>query len=397
MKMNNFAKIAGILLRGRWLLIVLVAFLLSSSGCGGRQPEPVALQSVTEVQLVSVRIEAVPDEVEAPGTVRSANTADVAARTMGTVLEVRVREGDRVRQGQLLVQIDETELVARRNAAQAALKETVSAREEAARGVAVVEASAEIARKTYERFVYLREQKSVSPQEFDEVEAKHRAASAGLAQARARQQQVESMHERAQSEARAAETVAGYARVSAPFDSVVVRRSVDPGRMAMPGMTLMTVEDPFWYQLEATVDASAAARCGLKRGAKARVVLDALPGSQFEGAIAELEAGADPASQTLRAKVDLPRDPIIRSGLFGRALFGCGERKALALPATTVIERGQLQSVYVVDAQGIARLRVVTLGRNFGEQVEVLSGLEEGERVVVNPRNRELDGKKVKP
>ncbi len=165
----------------------------------------------------------------------------------------------------------------------------------------------------------------------------------------------------------------------------------------MPGMTLMTVEDPFWYQLEATVDASAAARCGLKRGAKARVVLDALPGSQFEGAIAELEAGADPASQTLRAKVDLPRDPIIRSGLFGRALFGCGERKALALPATTVIERGQLQSVYVVDAQGIARLRVVTLGRNFGEQVEVLSGLEEGERVVVNPRNRELDGKKVKP
>lgn len=382
--------------KARWLAIPALSLALALAACGGSSSEQTrAPQAVTGVRVVTVSAQSVPDEIEAPGTVRSATTAQIAARAMGTVQAVLVREGDAVRRGQLLVQIDDRELAARSKAAQSALEEAAADRDEATRAVAAAQAHADVAKKTYDRFTYLREQKSVSPQEFDEVEARYRAASAGLEQARARQKQVEAMNQRAQSEARAAGTVAGYARVTSPLDGIVVRRHVDPGAMAMPGMPLLVVEETSRYRLEATVDAASAAV--LRRGAKARVELDALPGRTFDAAVSELEAGADSGSHTVAVKVDLPRDAAIRSGLFGRAWFARGERQALLIPRGNLVERGQLTGVYVVDAQGIARLRIVTLGRSFGDVVEILSGLSDGDRIVADPAGRELDGKQVNP
>jgi len=382
--------------QARWLAIAAVALVLALAACGGAPPQqPPAPESVSGVRVVSVSAQAVPDEIEAPGTVQSVTTAEIAARAMGTVQAVLVREGDAVRRGQLLLQIDDRELAARSSAAQSALGEAAAAREEASRGLAAAQAQADLAKKTFDRFTVLREQKSVSSQEFDEVEARHRAATAALEQAKARQQQMEAMNQRAQSEARAASAVAGYTRVVSPLDGVVVRRHVEPGAMAMPGMPLLVVEETSRYRLEATVDAASAAT--LRRGVGARVTLDALPERVFEGTISELEAGADPSTHTLAVKVTLPRDPAIRSGLFGRAWFARGERQALLLPPAHLVERGQLTGVYWVDEQGIARLRIVTLGRAIGGVVEILSGLREGDRIVVEPGVRELEGKKVSP
>jgi multidrug efflux system membrane fusion protein len=258
--------------------------------------------------------------------------------------------------------------------------------------VAVAQAQADVAARTHERFVFLRDQKSVSAQEFDEVEAKFRAAQASLEQARARQKQAEAAQGRAESEARAAETVAGYARVVAPFSGVVVSRMVEKGSLVTPGTPLFVVEDVSRYRLEVSVPASLP---GLARGASARVALDALPGKEFQGKVVELEAGADPASHTVQAKVELPADPAIRSGLFGRAWFRRGERKALLVPRSAVVERGQLRGVFVVDAGGIAQWRLVTLGAVLGDRMEVLSGIGEGERIVADPGVTPLDGKRI--
>jgi RND family efflux transporter MFP subunit len=380
----------------RWLAIAAVALALALAACGGATPQPArAPQTVAGVQVVAVHAQTVPDEVPAPGSVKSAVTAEIAARTMGTVQAVLVREGDTVRRGQLLVQIDDRELAARSSAAQSAVREAAAAGEEAARALAAAQAQADVAKKTYDRFTFLREQKSVSPQEFDEVEARYHAAAAGLEQARARQRQAEAMGERAQSEARAAGAVAAYTRVTSPLDGVVLRRHAEPGAMALPGVPLLVLEETSRYRLEVTVDAAAGA--GLRRGSQARVELDALPGRSFAGTVAELEAGADAGSQTIAVKVELPRDPAIRSGLFGRAWFARGQRSALLVPRAHLLERGQLAGVYVVDQQGIARLRMVTRGRAFGEVVEILSGLSDGERIVANPAGRELAGKQVTP
>ncbi len=392
-KPRKVAKSPGIL-----FVAALVALATAPLGCGGpAQQSAQAPDTVRGLRIETLRMESVPDEIEAPGSVVALATAQVAARAMGTVTEVAVREGDRVQRGQLLVQLDERELIARRDAARAALREAQASGEEAAQALTAAQAQADVARKTYERFVYLREQKSVSPQEFDEVEAKNRAAKAGLEQAQARQQQTRAMLARAQAEVLAAETVAGYARIVAPFDGVVLRRTVELGSMITPGTPLMVIEDSSRYRLEVAVEAADAAR--VRRGTRARVRLDALPGRDLEGTVAELEAGADTASHTVSARIDLPRNPAIRSGLFGRAWFARGQRRAIVVPRTAVVERGQLRGVYTVDAGQTARLRLVTLGQSFpsagGERIEILSGLSEGDRIVAEPGDRELDGRKV--
>jgi len=376
-----------------FLFVAALAIFPALVACGGSAPSPqLTAESARDVQLLTVQMETIADEIEAPGTVQSVTTAPVAARVMGTVMSVPVREGDTVEQGQLLVLLDERELAARREAALAAWKEAGAAREEAERSLAGAEAQAQLASKTYERFEFLRKEKSVSPQEFDEVNAKHRAAQAALEAARARRQQVEAMNARAEAEVRAAETQAGYARIVAPFDGVVVQRNVEPGVMAAPGVPLLTLEQASQYRMEVTVPADTGV---LRRGSKARVRIDALPEKEMEGTVVELEAGADPSSHTLRVRLELPREAGVRSGLFGRAWFRRGERQALVIPPEAVVKRGQLRGVYVVGANQIVRLRLVTLGNEAAGKVEVLSGLGDGERIVANPGARELDGRKV--
>lgn len=362
------------------------------AGCGGPgKPSNRPVETV-RAKVITVRLETIPNEIEAPGTVQSATSAEIAARVMAPVVAVPVREGDVVKRGQLLIQLEERELAARQAAARSSVDEAAAAREQATRGLAAAEAEARVATRTFERYQFLQKEKSVSPQEFDEIEGKHAAAQAALAAARARQKQAEAAGARAESDSRAAEAVAGYARITAPFDGVVVRRSVDPGAMASPGMPLLVVEQVSAYRMEATLPAGFEAP---RRGQAARVALDTLPGRSFPATVAEVEAGADPSSQTVRVRLDLPRDAALRSGLFGRAWFARGERAALLVPREVVVERGQLHSMYVLDAEKIARLRLVTLGATLGERVEVLSGLQEGDRIAVPGAGAILEGRRV--
>ena len=376
------------------LQIVFIATGMLAAGCGGAiESRPEKAEVVPGLQLQKMQKQKLADELEAPGSVIAQSTAQVAARAMGTVLRVAVREGDNVKRGQVLAQLDERELSAHRSAAQAASRVASAGVLQATKAVAAAQAQADVMKKTYERYSYLKEQKSVSPQEFDEVAAKQEAAQANLEQAKAGLSQSEAGVSQAESEAHAAESVASYARISAPFDGRVVRRSVEPGSLVSPGMPLFVVEDTSRYQLEATLPAEALA--GVKKNVLARVQLDALRAQSLAGKVSEIEAGADPTSHTFKARVDLPKEAGIQSGMFGRAYFAQGEKQAIVLPAEAVVSRGQLRGIYVVDGTGLILWRVVTLGKNTGNHVEVLSGVNEGEVVVLNPGSQELDGKKI--
>jgi len=387
----------------RRLAVIIPALLLTGIpffGCGGEKSAGTeAPETVTGLHVETVRSQEVPDVVEAPGTVISVATADIAARTTGTILRVEAREGEIVKQGQLLAQLDDQELLARRNAANAGVQQAEAGIEEAARGLSVAQAQATIAKKTYDRYVYLRDQKSVSPQEFDEVEAKNQAAQGGLEQATARLQQAKAESAQAVSQARAAQEVASYAQIRAPFDGRVVRRMIETGTVVMPGMQLFVLEKLGEFQLEATLSAEmlTAETNGraLRNGMTAEVRLDALPQKTFSGRVAEMEGGADPTTHTVKVRIDLPKDAEIHSGMFGRASFLAGERKGMAAEESAIVQRGQLQGIYVVDAEGIAQWRVVTCGQTANGKTEILSGLNAGERYVADPGDRELSGKKV--
>jgi membrane fusion protein, multidrug efflux system len=373
---------------------LIAALTVLALGCGGN-PERIA-QKVDIVQglhVQKIHSQIVPDELEAPGTVIAISTAQVSPRIMGTVLQVAVREGDSVKRGQLLALLDERELSARRNAAQAASQSAAAGVTQATKAVAAAQAQADIAQKTYHRYSLLKQQNSVSPQEFDEVSARQQAAQAALAQAQAALQQAQAAASQADSESHAAQDVASYARVTAPFDGRVLRRSVDPGSLVLPGVPLFIIEDTSRYQLQATLPAESVAI--VRTNSLARVQLDGLDAKSFSAKVAEIEAGVDPSSHTLNARVDLPRDPTIRSGLFGRAFFPRGERQAYLVPSSALVNRGQLTGIYIVDNDALIHWRVITLGRKLGEQIEVLSGLNDGDAVVSAPGPQELDGKKA--
>jgi multidrug efflux pump subunit AcrA (membrane-fusion protein) len=390
--MNLMERMEAMMRRG--MRIVFVAAGVYVAGCGGGTANtPQRNEVVQGLQMQKIQMQSVADELEAPGNVIAVSTAQVAARTMGTVMMVAVREGDSVKRGQVLAQLDERELASRRSAAQAASQGATAGVGQARNALAATQAQADVMQKTYDRYVYLKEQKSVSPQEFDEITAKQQATQANLEQAKAGLRQAQAGTSQAESEARAAQDVASYARVAAPFDGRVIRRSVEPGSLVSPGMPLFVVEDTSRYQLEVTLPAEAAASA--RKNATVRVQFDSFPEKPLSGKVAEIEAGADPASHTLKARIDLPKDSGIQSGIFGRAFFARGEKRALLVPVAALIDRGQLRGIYVVDNTGMIRWRLVTAGKMTGSQVEVLSGLSEGDVVVTNPGSQELEGKKA--
>ena len=376
-------------------LLVTAALAALAAGCAPAEKKAEAApEAVAGVEVRTAALANVADEVEAPGTVFAARTAEVAPRTMGTVEAVLVREGQSVKAGELLARLDDRELAAHAGAAKSALEAAQAARAEAMQGGAAAKAQADVAEKTYERFVYLRDQKSVSPQEFDEVESRRRSAQAGLAAAEERQKQADAGVARAREEERAAATASGYARIVAPFAGIVSRRMAEPGSMASPGVPLFVVEDAGRFRLRVQLEAASASLA--RTGVPARVRLDSLGDREFEARVVEVEGGADPASHTIGVRLELPADPAIRSGLFGRAWFRRGERHALLVPAGAVVQRGQLNGVFAIDSAGVLRWRVVTLGETkAGGNVEILSGLGAGEKYAANPGERELDGKRA--
>jgi RND family efflux transporter MFP subunit len=331
------------------------------------------------VPVITLTPSAVPDVFESVGTIRAAQSAQISSQIMGNVVSVKVHEGDMVKRGQMLAVIDDAQLRAGLDRAQAA---AAGADHEAA----AAEAECALAESTMKRFQSLFDKKSVSPQEMDEVNARYQAASARRETARSGQAQAQA----ALSQAR---TSLDYTRIRAPFDGVVSDRRADPGVLASPGMPLLTVEAAERFRLEANVDES-----GLRfvhMGQTVPVLLDAVGNQPLPGAVVQMVPAADPGSRSFLVKIELPANPAIRSGQFGRAQFAKGERTSLLVPRNAIISRGQLQAVYVIDQNDVAGLRYVTLGSPSGDRVEVLSGLSQGDKVIALPGEQDLAGKKI--
>jgi RND family efflux transporter MFP subunit len=353
---------------------------LNLLGCSSeRETVSAAPETVSNISVVSAQAATVPDVVEAVGTLRAAQTSQLAAQMMGNIVEIRVREGDRVQRGQVLAVIDEAQ-------PRAALDRATAADLGAQQEITASESDFALAEATFKRYQTLFDKKSVSPQEFDEIKARYLASQSRRELARAGQAQSKAALQQAHS-------ALGYTHIVAPFDGLVTEKKADVGTLASPGMPIFTVEDLRRYRLEASVNESDLRY--VRQGQPVPVLVDALGDRQLKGRVVEIVPAADAASRSFVVKVELPSDPSLRSGLFGRAQFARGERSALLIPRTAAVERGQLQGIYVLDQNRIAGLRYITLGRPSAGQVEVLAGLQAGEIIVADPGNHELSGKKI--
>jgi multidrug efflux pump subunit AcrA (membrane-fusion protein) len=327
----------------------------------------------------------------ASGTVRARYTAAIAAKIAANILEIRVQAGDRVTAGQTLVVLDQANLEANLRRAEAACAEAESAIAESENAIAAALANLDLARVTHRRFEELLAKASVSQQESDESQARLKSAAAALEMAASKRRQAEARRSQAEAELAAARVSLSYATLVAPFSGLVTERKSDPGSLATPGTQLLTLEREGNLRLETSLDES---RLGLLRiGEQVSVEIDGL-NRTVTGRVAEIVPSIDASTRSFIAKIDLPVVVGLRAGMFGRAAFAGGDREALMVPQSAILERGQVRSVYVVEKE-VARLRLVTLGEARDHRREILSGLTAGEKIIAAPPPSLSDGTRV--
>ncbi|MFZ1087565.1 MAG: efflux RND transporter periplasmic adaptor subunit [Terracidiphilus sp.] len=364
-----------VILSGSLLAVSSLLF----TGCHSTDSaSPAAVQTV-QAHLVESHQQVNPLFMNATGTLHARESATISAQVMGRIEQVLVHEGDSVRSGQILLVLDDGTLRASVDQAQAAVKAAESQQSAA-------QTQSALAASTLDRYKQLQAEKSVSPQEMDEVTRRAEAAAASLDAVRAQR-------DAAKAQEGGARAMLSYTRLTAPFAGVVTARMADPGTMAAPGVPLLQVESAGNLQLQAAVDESAIG--SIRKGMKLPVVIDGAPNGAAVGTVAEILPAADPSSHSFLVKIDLAPSAQLHAGMYGSAQIATGSHQAILIPRSAVVLRGSLSCVYLLDANGMAQLRSITLGTSQGELVEVLSGISSNEKLVDLPGDRDLAGKRI--
>ena len=361
---------------------LLLAVALTSGGCSKnheaekREMSPVSV--VKGAELETVKSAAMPEIQEVAGTVRARTSAVVAARIPGSISVLKVREGDRVRKGQVLARLNAQENQAVAAGATAGVEDAQRALDEAL-------SRRKLAETTFERYSRLYTEQAVTRQEFDIKQTEKELAVQSVSRAGARLKQAEAG-------ARAAATMADYTLIIAPISGIVTAKQAELGSTVFPAQPLLTIEDEGSYQLELAMPESLGTR--IRPGSPVRVTLDAL-GDTFTAEITDIVPAANPVSRTFIARISLNRKGL-KSGQFGRGAISTGTTvNSISVAAKAVVEHGAMTTVWVVGANNIARLRIVKTGKSAGGRVEILSGLTVGERVVVGGPEKISEGAKV--
>jgi RND family efflux transporter MFP subunit len=354
--MKRLLAIAREFLLPALLIFVVMAWLGGAFHppklAAAKLPEPTASAANQEARVVTAAT--VAEIAEAVGTVQAQRKTTVAARVTANVLRVAVSAGQRVRAGDVLVQLDDRDLQAKARGARASVR-----RAEATRDLALAD---------FKRDRVLREQDVVPESVVDVTTMRVRTSAAEVAALQ------DVVHD--------AEVVLGYALIKSPYDGVVIDRNVEPGDLATPGKPLLTLYESDRQWLEAAVPEENVT--ALRIGATYRVRIDALK-RDLDGKLLEIVPASDPASRTVTARVTLPVLSTLYPGLFGRLLVPVGERLRLSVPESSILRAGQLTMVDLVVGGSLQR-RSVQLGDTDGGEIEILSGLAPGDRVSLSPR-----------
>jgi RND family efflux transporter MFP subunit len=358
------------------------------AGCSARPATaaPAGAAEPIAVTVAQVAMTDVASAINSGGVVQARTTATITARILAPVREIRVSPGEHVRKGQTLVVLDGDDLAAGARAAHAAAVGAEQGAKTSAAELQAAEAGLALARASHDRIAGLQAKRSATAQELDDATAALRSAEARVAGASARVLQAASAVESARGASDQARTAASFTTIAAPFDGMVTEKMIEPGNMASPGTSLLRLEDTRGFRLEVRVDES---RVGQIRNGDSVPVFLGTGTSSITGTVVEVSRAVDADARAFLVKIALPDAPGLRSGEFGKARFGGTPRRALTIPPSAIVRRGQLTSVFVVD-KGVARVRLVNL-----RESEVLAGLAESEVVILSPAAGMTDGQRV--
>jgi len=350
-------------------LLSLTAATLFLTSCGSKDKKPVA-DNTPAIAVTTSQVEANNNSpfLSVSGKIQASNSADLSTRMMGYVNKVHVNVGDKVKEGQLLVSINNSDLQAKRAQVNAGITEATAAFNNA--------------QKDYNRFKNLFADNSASQKELDDMTANFNMAKARLESANQMKNEINAQF--------------AYSNITAPFSGVITSKNVEAGNMANPGAPLISMETPGSFEVMAMVPESEISE--IKKGTVVDVLVKSI-GKTIKGKVIEVSSSAKHTGGQYLVKIALDKtDAKILSGMFTTVQFPV-ERKAksamVLIPMEAIVTNGQLSGVYTPSQSNTAMLRWLRLGRTFGNQVEVLSGLNADETYIVSAEGKLYNGAKI--
>lgn len=348
-----------------FLSTILFTFLFIS--CSDKKEETATNQKTVDVMVASPISQEGNAFFSASGNIEAEQFANISTRMMGYVSKVHVKVGDKVKKGQRLININNSDIEAKKAQANA--------------GLSQAEAAFITAEKDYNRFVALYEKNSASQKEFDDMTARYEMAKAQVETARQMQNEINAM--------------LTYTNITAPFSGVITSKSVNQGDMANPGMPLLSMETPGKYLATAMVPETLISN--IKKDSKVNVRIKSTSES-IKGIVSEVSTSSQNTGGQYLVKIILQNTSVkLYSGMFVSTDFPLekGTSKNLLLPKKHIINQGQLTGVYTVSQSNTAVLRWLRLGKTQGENIEVLSGLSKDEKYITSAEGKLYNGVKL--
>jgi RND family efflux transporter MFP subunit len=392
-----------------WTIAVVAAILIVVAFFTGYIPrqrreavlaseETTAETTAPKVNVVAVERSAGRSELVLPGSIQAVTEAPILARSNGYVKRRLVDIGDRVSAGQLVAELEAPELIQMLHQAQAALEQTKSAVEQATANLQQSRTNERLAQVTAQRWANLFQRGVVSRQENDTYQAQYDSQKANT-------QALEKAVAAARSNVAAAEAnvarlteLKGFSRVRAPFAGVITVRNVDTGVLVTEGSTLL-FRIAQTNRLRTYLNLPQAEASSVRTGQAATLTIPDLPGRKFPGSVTRTANALDPATRTLLTEVQVANpDGALMPGMYADVdLTTARKEPPLLIPGDTLVVRSDGPQVAVVAPDRSVHYQLIQLGRDFGDRIEVVSGLQLGQQVVVNPGDSVEEGSKVNP
>ncbi|CAM4131960.1 efflux RND transporter periplasmic adaptor subunit [Cytophagaceae bacterium 50C-KIRBA] len=297
------------------------------------------------------------------GQIEATHQANISTRMMGYITKLQVKIGDHVKAGQLLFEVNNTDLLAKRAQVDASIRQA--------------EAAFHSAQKDYDRFTTLYKQQSASAKELDQITLQYNSVKASLDAAKEMRNEVNAQF--------------SYTHVRAPFSGVVTQKLADLGSLASPGMPILTIEQSSGLQVSVSVPEASIS--SIQLGDQASCMIKSL-NKEITGKVVQINPSSQFSGGQYIVKISIPTDQqkSIYAGMYANVRLHSkhhkptnmalqGESKIL-VPLSSIISKGQLNGLYTLSAENTALLRWVRLGKTFGDQVEVLSGLAKNEAYI---------------
>jgi len=353
---------------------LLIAGLFFLSNCSSDQVEPIAFQG--EAIKVNVSQAQSLDDTgfsSASGKLVAKSSVNVSTRMMGYITSFPIEVGQQVTKGQLLVAINNTDIQAKSAQIDAQIMQA--------------QANFDIAKKDYERFKNLFNSQSASQKELDDMSARFQMAKAGLEAAKQMKNEINSQYK--------------YTNITAPVTGVVTSKFAQQGDLANPGMPLLSIESSSDLQAQLMVSESIISQ--LETGMPIDVIIKST-GEEVKGVIGEISPSSVQTGGQFIVKANIPNAKNLLAGMYVNAKFpvnsnrdsNSDDNSNVIIPKSALVKKGQLVGVYTISDQNTAILRWLKIGNDHGDQVEVLSGLQVGEKFIVSAEGRLYNGSLVK-